>query len=268
VTGIILAAGRGTRLRGIDVPRAKCIVPFAGVPLIQWQLDALRCCGIEDITVVVGFDSDRVRLACGAGVRFIENPDFADTNSLFSFSLARTRLDGGFVVMNCDVLFHPTILADLLTSRHDNAALVAYPLPGDPEYDDEEMKVCVRRGRIVDIRKDLPPSKVDGENVGIAKFNAAGASRLLAIMDRLSLPARRRNWAPFVFREFARQNALYAVGTRGLPWTEIDTPDDYRRAVHQVFPAIRAACDAEARAETDVQSQTAIERSAPVRRGA
>jgi choline kinase len=242
--GVILAAGAGTRLCGSDVVRPKCLAPFGGAPLLHLQMDALRAAGVDDITVVVGFESERVRLACGPGVRCIENTIFAATNSLYSLWLARTVLTDGFVVMNCDVLFHPQMLRDLITARHDDALLVAFPEEAQPPFGDEEMKVRVRRGRVADIRKDLPPEETDGENVGIAKFSAEGAARLIALMDRIVASGRLRDWAPRAFRDFASMCPMYVVGTRGLPWTEIDTPEDYRRAVEDVFPAIVA--DAEA----------------------
>jgi len=241
--GVILAAGAGTRLNVQEPPRPKCTLTFAGAPLIQLQLRALRACGIDDVTVVVGFEPDRVRLACGPGVRFIENSRFAQTNSLYSLSLARPVLKDGFVVMNCDVLFHPAMLSDLLGARHSDALLVAYPQEGDPPFGDEEMKVQVRRGRVVDMGKDLPPDAIDGENVGIAKFSASGALSLIAAIDRRLDSGSRRDWAPRAFADFAREEALYAIGTRGLPWTEIDTADDYRHASTVVFPAIHDAIE-------------------------
>jgi choline kinase len=227
--GIILAAGAGTRLTGSDLVRPKCLAPFDGVPLIQHQLRALGGAGIDDVVVVVGYASDRVRRAC-PGVHFIENTRFTETNSLYSLWLARGLLTQGFVVMNCDVLFHPALLDDLLTARHENALLVSYPLPGDPPFGDEEMKVKVRHGRVADIRKDLDRADADAENVGIAKFSPSGALGSL------------RDWAPRAFGAFASHHPLYAVGTRGFPWTEIDTPADYQHALERVFPAI--ACDA------------------------
>lgn len=237
--GIILAAGTGTRFNG--AVRPKCLAPFDDCTLISIQLAALRACGITDITVVVGFDADTVRLACGPHVRFVENPRFRETNSLYSLWLARPVLEQGFVVMNCDVLFHPAMLVDLLTARHDNALLVAYPEPNAPQMGDEEMKVCVRRGLVVDIDKRLSPQRTDGENVGIAKFSADGARRLIAEMRELVDRGRLSAWAPRAFKAFAQHQPLYAVGTRGLPWTEIDTPEDYRHGVEQVYPAIREA---------------------------
>ncbi len=240
---VILAAGAGTRLNVQEPVRPKCTLTFAGTPLIQWQLRSLRSCGIDDITVVVGFEADRVRLACGPGVSFIENTSFAQTNSLYSLSLARPVLTDGFLVMNCDVLFHPVMLSDLLSARHRNALLVSYPETGDQPFGDEEMKVHVRRGRVVDMGKDLDPGATDGENVGIAKFSARGASSLIAAMDRRLASGSLRDWAPRAFADFAREEPLHAIGTRGLPWTEIDTAEDYRHASTVVFPAIREAVE-------------------------
>jgi L-glutamine-phosphate cytidylyltransferase len=239
--GIILAAGAGTRFNGALHP--KCLALFNERTLISIQLSALRSCGITDITVVVGFAADTVRLACGPHVRFLENTRFRETNSLYSLWLARPVLHEGFVVMNCDVLFHPAMLADLLTARHDNALLVSYPGLDDAEWGDEEMKVQVRRGRVIDIDKGLSSRDADGENVGIAKFSAAGASRLISLMDELVAADHLRAWAPRAFKAFARHNALYAIGTRGLPWTEIDTLEDYRHARDRVYPAIRKSID-------------------------
>lgn len=239
-TGVILAAGPGTRFNGGGV-QPKCLASFDGQPLIELQLRALRRCGVQDITVVVGFEAQRVRQACGPGIRFIENPRFVETNSLYSLWLARAVLQTGFVVMNCDVLFPTVMLADLLASQHQNALLVSYPEAGDPPFGDEEMKVRVRKGRVVEIGKDLSIARSDGENVGVVKFGPDGARRLIPVMERIVASGSVRDWAPRAFAEFARENPLYAIGTRGLPWTEIDTPDDYERAVGQVFPAIRHA---------------------------
>lgn len=235
---IILAAGAGTRLTGTDVVRPKCLAPFDGAPLIQLQMRALRAHGIDDVTVVIGYGADRVRLACDGQVRFVENSKYAETNSLYSLWLARALLRDDFVVMNCDVLFHPALLADLLTANYDDALLVSYPQPGDAPFGDEEMKVKVRRGQVVDIRKDLGPEDTDGENVGIAKFSGRSGAELVRLMDDIVANGVVRDWAPRAFRDFAARRPLYAVGTRGLPWTEIDTAADYQRAIRSVFPAI------------------------------
>jgi choline kinase len=94
---------------------------------------------------------------------------------------------------------------------------------------------------VVEIDKALAPAEADGENVGMVKFGADGAQLLAAILDDRVQAGSLRDWAPRAFREFAQLRPLHAIGTRGYPWTEIDFPEDYQRAVHEILPAIEDA---------------------------
>jgi L-glutamine-phosphate cytidylyltransferase len=233
--GVILAAGKGARLNGTIGDKPKCLLRVGGQTLIERQIEALRRTGIEDIAVVVGCQADSVRRTCGHGITYVENSRFAQTNSLYSLWLARTLLADGFVVMNCDVLFHPQLLTDLVTAHHEDALLISYD---DGPLGDEEMKVKTRRGRVVGMAKTLAADDADGENVGIVKFGAEGARILADLLDQRVAAGGLRDWAPRAFDEFARVRPLHAIGTRGFPWTEIDFPEDYQRAVADVLPAI------------------------------
>jgi L-glutamine-phosphate cytidylyltransferase len=236
--GVILAAGKGSRLNGTIGDKPKCLLRVGGLTLVERQIETLRATGVDDVAVVVGCQAERVRRICGREVEFVENTRFAETNSLYSLWLARPLLLDGFVVMNCDVLFHPDLLADLVTARHDDALVVAYQEPDAPPFGDEEMKVRVRRGRVVDIAKTLPADEADGENVGMVKFGAEGARLLAEILDARVAAGGLRDWAPRAFAEFAAVRPLHAIGTRGYPWTEIDFPEDYQRAVNEILPQI------------------------------
>jgi choline kinase len=240
VRGIVLAAGKGARLNGTAGNLPKCLARVGNMTLVERQIAALRLAGVDDIAVVVGCEAERVRRSCGRGVQFVENTRFAQTNSLYSLWLARPLLLDGFVVMNCDVLLHPHLLDDLLTARYDDALLVAYQDDDQSPLGDEEMKVQTRRGRVVDISKTMRPDATDGENVGVVKFGAEGARLLTSILDQRVAAGGLRDWAPRAFAEFARIRPLHAIGTRGYPWTEIDFPEDYQRAVSEILPAIEA----------------------------
>jgi choline kinase len=235
---IILAAGKGSRLNGSTEETPKCLVKVGGTTLIERQIAVLQDAGIDDIAVVVGCQAERVRRACGYEISYVENARYAQTNSLYSLWMARALLYEGFVVLNCDVLFHPALLDDLLSARHEDALLLAYRGAEEPPFGDEEMKVKVRGGRVVDMSKEMDPRDADGENLGIVKFGAAGAALLVDILDRRVAAGGLRDWAPRAFRDFAQTRALHAIGTRGFPWIEIDFPEDYRRAVREILPEI------------------------------
>lgn len=234
---VILAAGKGTRLDGAAV-KPKCLVEVGGSTLLHRQIDTLRSLNVKKIVVVIGFGGESIREECGSEISFVENIHFAETSSLYSLWLAREHLTDGFVVLNSDVLFHPQMLADLLESDHDAALLIsdADPTP----LGDEEMKIKLHEQLVVDISKDMDPLEADGENVGIVKFGPSGAKLLVEHMNSLIESGAVKDWAPRAFREFARRHPLHALSTRGLPWIEIDFPEDYQRAVNEVYPRIES----------------------------
>ena len=57
---IILAAGQGTRLLPYTKDLPKCMVEICGKPLIEFQIEVLRSCGIRDINLVVGYESQKL----------------------------------------------------------------------------------------------------------------------------------------------------------------------------------------------------------------
>jgi len=238
--GIILAAGKGSRLNGTAGDKPKCLVEAGGITLLERQIRVLKRAGLTDIVVVVGCQADRVRAAGGPSVTYGENSRFSETNSLYSLWTARALLYEGFVVLNCDVLFHPALLDDLLATHHDAALLMSYREPGQ-EYGDEEMKVKVSGGFVVDMSKTMDPAEADGENLGIVKFGPETAPDIIGILDGVVAGGGLRDWAPRAFREFAQSRPLRAIATRGYPWIEIDFPEDYARAVSHVLPAIEEA---------------------------
>ena len=234
---VILTAGRGNRLREVTGERPKCLAQVGGRTLLERQLQSLRSCGITNIALVTGYQSIDVRRACGPAIDYVHNARFADTNSLYSLWLARELLTGGFVVMNCDVLFHRQMLADLITSPYEDALLLSPACDAEP-FSDEEMKVRVRGGRVVDISKTMPAGDADGENVGIAKFGADGAAVLIEELNAAVDSGAITEWLPAAFGRFSRRRTLHAIDHRGYPWIEIDSPQDYWRACTQIAPAL------------------------------
>src|ERR1041384_4793159 len=120
---IILAAGKGTRLNGMDL-KPKCLFEVGGQTLLERQITTLRELRLNDIVLVLGFEAERIRSLYKDQLSYVINSRFSETSSLYSLWLAREHLLDGFVVLNCDVLFHPQLLAKLISSPFDDALLV------------------------------------------------------------------------------------------------------------------------------------------------
>ena len=67
---LVLAGGRGTRLRPITFTRAKQLVPVANKPILFFAIEAIRDAGITDVGVVVGDTATEVMAALGDGSRW------------------------------------------------------------------------------------------------------------------------------------------------------------------------------------------------------
>ena len=52
---IILAAGRGSRMKSLTDEQPKCLIELRGKTLLEWQLGALREAGIAEIGIVTGY---------------------------------------------------------------------------------------------------------------------------------------------------------------------------------------------------------------------
>lgn len=231
---IILAAGTSKRLGELTRNIPKCLLPIGTTTILELQLATLVQAGISDITIVTGFCDDLVRQRCGPSYGYVHNEVFASTNSIYSLWLALRERRGSVLVLNADVVFHPGILQALLESPYPDALSVCF----QGTLGEEEMKVKVREGKIIDISKDIDPATADGENVGVVKFSAQGAELLFNVTDNLVQRGIVRAWAPRAFQELCRTHDLHAVSTAGLPWIEIDFPEDLERARQEIYPAI------------------------------
>ncbi|MGH2942845.1 MAG: NTP transferase domain-containing protein [Solirubrobacteraceae bacterium] len=234
--GMILAAGRGARLE-MTVP--KCLSDVDGAPLIEHQLAALRSLGVERVTVVVGFEAARVRAALGDRVTYVENTRYATTDSLYSFLLAAERLRGHAFVLNGDVLFDPRILLGL---RGVGGSALAFD--SGSGHEDEEMAVAVQGAALAEMRKDLAPARVAGENVGVLWLERSTLRATVRAARRLVAAGRDREWLASAINVVAARSAIRCVDVAGLPWIEIDFPDDLDRARHTVLPAIQRRLEA------------------------
>lgn len=70
VKALILAGGKGTRLRPITHTSAKQLVPVANKPILFYAIEAIRDAGITDIGIIVGDTAEEIKAAVGSGDQF------------------------------------------------------------------------------------------------------------------------------------------------------------------------------------------------------
>lgn len=228
---IILAAGRGRRLGD---RRPKCLQEVGGAALVDHQLRALADAGIHDVVIVIGFEADQVREVVGNSARYVVNERFAETNSLYSFLLARPLVDEDVVVMNSDVYVAPELVRALARAEGD-----AFLYDSSSGHDREHMKVQVVGGVLVEMAKDLPPGRTCGENVGMLRLSAGTADLTFdAAAVLLAGNGGEGHFLAAAVNCTAAHRPIRCLDVAGTPWIEIDYPEDLDRARTEVFPAV------------------------------
>lgn len=230
---IILSAGQGKRLLPMTATLPKCLLTVQGKTIIEWQIDELHKCGIEEITVVVGYNADKVEelLRQRYGTKKIKtryNADYATTDNLISCWMVRDEMTEDFILLNGDTLFEAPIVKSLLNSP---VAPITVTVNLKNTYDADDMKVSLEGNRLTHVGKDIPQDKIDGESIGMILFRSSGP-----MLFRNGLENARadktcaRRWFLSVIDEIAGEETVLTCPIRGLAWCEIDYPADLKQA--------------------------------------
>jgi len=226
---IILAAGSGKRLAAMHWNKPKCLLPCPGGTLLDNMLLSLAENGIEEVAIVVGFERQLVEQAARHHrfrLSFIENPDYAATNTIHSLWLASKYLDDDVLYFNADIWFERPIISHLLALAQ--SAMVI----DTARRDAESVKVIAdSTDRITRIGKELPAEKCHGEFVGIAKFDRRLCTSIVDSLCRFNEELGQRN----LYFESALDPLLGLHNVAVLPLgdlkaIEIDAPADYAAA--------------------------------------
>ena len=176
----MLAAGMGKRLAKYTQNNTKCMVEVAGQKLIDRAIESLQIAGIKRFVIVIGYKGENLKkyiLENHKGEMdfvFIENKDYATTNNIYSFYLARKELvKDDTILLESDVIYEKDLIKKMVEYKHQNIAAVA-------KYESWMDGTCVEADDDHNItsfieKKDMVNSKLDRyyKTVNIYKFSVS-----------------------------------------------------------------------------------------------
>jgi len=173
VKALIIAAGRGERLRPLTDEKPKPLLELLGLRLIERVILSAREAGIRDFVVVVGYRGEMVRGFLGDGskygvkVEYVENSLWNRGNGLSVYEARKLLNDDKFILLMSDHIFNPEIITELKRQElKDGECILAVDTEMKYILDiDEATKVKILDGRVIDIGKNL--REYDGVDTGI-----------------------------------------------------------------------------------------------------
>ena len=230
---VILSAGQGKRLLPLTENQPKCTLPIHGRSILEWQINELIKFDISPIHVVVGFGAAKVekilanQVDCD-DIHPLYNPFYSLADNLISCWTAKHEMRENFILLNGDTVFETAVLERVLQAPPAPITLVT---DEKPQYDADDMKVIMRNTQLVRIGKTLPLEKVNGESIGMIRFQDNGPQLFCsAIERRVRHPESLKQWYLSLIDELAQQGHVSTVSIQGLTWAEIDNPADLQQA--------------------------------------
>ncbi len=227
---ILLSAGQGSRLGWLTADRPKCLLPIGSKTLIDWQLEALRASGVDEVTVVVGFQVDMME----THLAVYDSPDFRVTtkynpfykvaDNLGSCWLARSEMTQDFLIVNGDTLFEPAIAEKVLSSPE---APITITIDRKRSYDDDDMKIIDDGGVLSAVGKTLNQEEVNGESIGMLYFRRTGPRLFVDQVEAMMRTADgAKVWYLQSINQLAPTGNVVTCSIEGMQWGEVDFPPD------------------------------------------
>lgn len=228
---IILAAGMGTRLRPLTCKIPKCLLKIGSKSILGHQLKAYENSDIDEIIVITGYKSEKVRAECelfnetsNVNVTTIQNRDFQTSDNMYSLYIGMRYHRESTVVNNADVFCSDQIFERATSNPHKSIAFY-----DSSSFDEEALQLKLYNGQPKSI---LPKGSVDGHGstIGIFSLNSTAAGLLYDDLNQKVKAGEVDDWFENSLNDVFSEAKFEAIDVRDDYWIEVDTADELAEA--------------------------------------
>ncbi len=232
---LMLAAGMGKRLGAYTDGQTKCMVKVGGQTLLEHAADALRLAGIHKFVIVTGYEGEKLQAFAREKLgdfelEFVENPDYASTNNIYSLYLAREQLArDDTILLESDLIYDRSLIRRMVDAPEPNMVAVAK----FEQWMDGTMTLVGEDGVIREFveKKDFRFDSADQyyKTVNVYKFSRAfSRKQYLPFMEAYIRAYGENQYYEMVLKALAHLPfaGLKAFEMGDMKWYEIDDVQD------------------------------------------
>ena len=230
---LILAGGKGTRLRPLTIYTPKPITLLMNRPFLLYQIESLLCAGITDITLSLNYQPNKIEDLLGDGAEFGVNLNYAVEPSPLgtagAYKFAEDKIRETTVVLNGDVLTDVDLSDVIKFHREKQAAatIVLTPVENPTAYGLVETD---NENRVLRFREKPKPEEL----AGLTTNNINAGIYILEPEVLQMIPKGEKYMFEYgVFPDLLKQEkAFYAYILQKNYWRDIGNPQSYLEAHH------------------------------------
>jgi choline kinase len=138
--------------------------------------------------------------------------------------MAREELTGDCLVWNGDTLVSRELMRRVVGNSQPG---ICVTIDRKDAYDEDDMKVVEKAGRLKAIGKRLPMERVNAESIGLLAFRGGGAAQFREAIERaIRTQEGTTIWYLRVIHHIAQSADVWTLDIKGEEWGEVDFPED------------------------------------------
>lgn len=233
-TAVILAAGRGARLRPYSHDIPKGFMQVGEERLVTRSIRLLKKHGIKNIIIGTGHLHEHYeQLAKDEDLHTFLSPDYASTGSFHTLCFGKEQIKKGFLLLESDLLYEEKALTTLLHNVNDDIILCS----GFTQSNDE-VYVSEKNGLLKKLSKKKEElDSIDAELVGIWKISLSLYEQLLAYHQETP-EAKNMDYEVAIANLCKKEYQVHVLKEDDLIWCEIDNEEHLKRANHKILPKL------------------------------
>jgi len=235
-TAVFLAAGLGSRLKGLAENKPKGFLEIDGIALIEHSVQNLLASGIRQFYFGTGFRSEVYEnFASGYNGVCIKNESYADTGSMYTLHEMKDYISQDFILLEADLLYRRDGIRILNEDPHPDAILAS----GKTYSGDEVFIETDSRSYLVNMSKNPSAlASIDAELVGISKVSFDTYHKMCELASGLFEKNRKLDYE-YVFVEVSKEKKIFVRKEENFVWCEIDDESHYQRALSRIYPKLK-----------------------------
>lgn len=188
IKALILAAGRGSRMKEFTEEKPKCLVRLGNKPLLEWQLKSIRDAGISKIGLVKGYLGNKIDY----NLEYFNNKNWDKTNMVSSLLCATEWIDEELIISYSDIIYNESIIKKLIDTEdnivisYDKDWLLLWEERFNDPLEDAETFKTDNNGYLTEIgKKASSVSEINGQYMGLIKITQKGWHIILKKLYRM-----------------------------------------------------------------------------------